>query len=132
MEMMGVFEWSDELLVGNKNLDDQHKQFFALANSINVVNASPDSVASSLITLIEFAEEHLTFEERELARVGYRDALFHKEIHDQFRKQLAILVQKAMQGQNEKGVMIEIKSFVTCWLYQHIRLVDSLYKPYMS
>lgn len=130
-----VFRWDESLSVGDKTLDDQHKQLFSLAQVIDEGAVNLDLIRSSLECLLNFAEQHLAHEENELARVGYRDLDLHKKIHNEFRKQLNLLVKKANLSMSEvqiMEVMEEIKSFVTCWLYQHIKSVDSQYKSYLT
>ena len=71
-----MFKWNDELLVGLKEIDDEHKELFSLFQSLSSdINADKDVkiIKSAVAYLDNYVKEHFSSEERHMEMFKYPD-----------------------------------------------------------
>ncbi len=59
-------EWSDTLLVGHQEIDEEHKGIFAFAAALydlDLANTPPSMVSEIICKLVDYASMHLWHEE---------------------------------------------------------------------
>ena len=118
-------EWSDTLLVGHPDIDEEHKGIFAFAAAVYDIDmeTAPKSVVSDIINrLVEYASMHLGHEE-ELMRVSHYPFMSgHSIEHWKFFGQLTTLIDDYERGR--ENVLPKCLAFLTDWLTKHILVND--------
>lgn len=122
---MALFTWSDELSVGNRLIDDDHKKLVKMVNDFHdalVEGHGNEVVGKVLHNLVIYTREHFAREEAEMQRIKYARYLAHKEEHDKLLREVAEL-----QGSFQSGramLSIKVSKFLRDWLQTHIKQTD--------
>ncbi len=127
-----AIEWSDELLVGNAAIDQQHRQLLALINELHeaMTRGRGTSVLRQIVDgLIEYTHVHFTTEESYFEACDYPDCAAHKQQHQDF----VAKVTDFKQGLDEGRLMLtlDVMSFLGEWLVDHIQGSDASYAPFL-
>ena len=125
--------WSDELSVGVKVLDDQHKQIIRTINKlIEKPHAAVDSitVSDALDEIRKYASQHFQLEEQLLEENGYPGLEQHKAEHKTFRLKTVELCFAAMNHEDE--VPDTLLKYLREWLLHHILQEDMKYRSFFS
>lgn len=130
---MTIFEWSDQLSVGVKEIDEQHKR---LIDYINVLHdaiqagENREGVEKLLDDLIKYTEFHFSTEERMMYQYLYVSRLAHKEGHEH----LLFQVRQLQQDLHKQTVPITWATleFLKEWLLDHILHADKLMGEYLN
>jgi hemerythrin-like metal-binding protein len=96
---MAYFQWSDDLSVGNKHIDSDHKKLLDLCNNLHDAMAQgkgKDVLGKTLGELIQYTKEHFKREEEEMRRINYSNTVAHRQEHDK-------LIQDVLKLQKEFG-----------------------------
>jgi hemerythrin-like metal-binding protein len=125
-----MVEWSDELLTGIHEIDQQHKVLFdCLAQLQRTI--TDDEMWSTmhfvLTELSDYARIHFAVEEALMRLHDYRDLEAHCTDHRNFVA--------ALREFNEKSIRMDISGemvqFLTDWLTSHIAQVDRAYVEHL-
>ncbi|MBF0611463.1 MAG: bacteriohemerythrin [Magnetococcales bacterium] len=124
-----VLHWREELSVGVRLLDLDHKRLIELVNQLNsaMVGKMDRSICQKVVKeLINYVRDHFHREERFMEENGFQELEHHKQMHGQFLEDLRKLVAKA----NKEGVAIssEMVEFVKNWFPNHVMSADMRYK----
>ncbi len=122
---MALFSWSDELAVGNKFIDDDHKKLVKLVNDFHDAmeqGRGNDVIGKVLHNLVIYTKEHFAREEAEMQRIKYPKHLAHKQEHDKLIKDVAELQAGFMSG--KAMLSIKVSKFLRDWLLTHIQQTD--------
>lgn len=120
--------WTDDLSVNNVDIDNEHKQLFALLDSFyqGLMDNSPKLRLQELIIgLIDYTKTHFTREEAYMRRLAFPEYEMHKKQHDLF-----IDKAESFHGKLKEGKMIlslEVTNFLKDWLVNHIKGSDQKY-----
>lgn len=129
---MPYLNWTDQLSVGVKSLDDQH---IVLVNTVNdlhsaMMKGQARAMAGDLLhKLVKYTVEHFATEEKLMTFTKYSDLNTHKAQHDALTKQVGEYV-----GRYEKGditLSIDLLNFLSEWLTKHIQGEDQKYGPWL-
>jgi len=120
-------EWEEKYSVGNKEIDNQHKKLFNLANTIELAKKS--HVTKIIMGLYKYTRRHFTAEEKMMEESGYPYLLEHKELHDDLITKLNKISETAEMGQDID--MEKLRVFVFEWLTDHILKQDKDYMGYL-
>jgi hemerythrin len=126
-----VIEFSEELLTGIPEMDEQHKKLVELLNKVvSVLREGRREEARNILIreLLDYVESHLTSEEEFLKSIGYPDYENHKKAHDVFRKEVQRLVPHVKNG-DEKAFR-DVLFLTWGWVYNHIAKTDKKYGLY--
>lgn len=129
-----MFEWKPEYAVGITEIDRQHQELFRMADEIYdmVVDVSEEEQMAEVFRLLaalkHYADEHFSLEESLMARYEYPGVEAHRQEHDKFRVQLETLSAEK-ESQTRQQMVTELIKFITQWIFQHIRTVDTAYAP---
>ncbi len=126
--MSNFIEWSEELSVGIKEFDEQHKVLVELINRIHVAieeKHGSDVVISTLSELADYTNIHFTVEESLMNILGYPDYEEHKDIHDELLEHVVELQKKVASGKS--SISFELMHFLKSWLSKHILEEDMKY-----
>ncbi len=125
-------QWNPSLSVGDVRIDEQHQRLFRLLESLELASGedSKAQAQAAIASLQKYVIEHLRDEEAVMRSFNYKDYEAHCAIHREFEVRLGALAEQLNTGDPEE-VLRNVKVFVTTWLFNHISVVDQLYKPYL-
>ncbi|MBU1022867.1 bacteriohemerythrin [bacterium] len=126
---MTFFSWSDDYLVGVEKLDNQHRAIFDAINEFyNEIQALRVSGAAerALTVLLDYSEKHFVDEEEYMKREGYPELDAHRLEHQEFRDQIAKLIDDASR---DKPFSVALLRFFKTWIVEHILETDMKYAP---
>ena len=128
---MPRIEWNESLSVGIAEIDEQHRKWISLINTLHDVlmgYSKEDSLTpeTCLQAMLDYGNYHLTFEEQLLENAGYPLLEQHRREHDQFRRQIENALLAEQEG--HRLLQSEVMNLLTSWLEGHIMGSDMLYK----
>lgn len=132
---MVLIKWDKSLLVGVKEIDEQHKHLVDLINQLNdsiKVGQAKDTVQTILKGMAEYTVTHFGFEEKYFDEFGFEGADEHKKQHKVFVDRVSSF-QKDVESFNasfEEGnlyVAKEVMEFLKDWFVNHIKVTDQKY-----
>lgn len=122
-----AIEWTEDLAVGAKEIDDQHKELFRMVNQM--LEACTQGKGKEVLTeMLKFLEDyvvtHFGTEERFMQQYGYPEYLSHKKHHEQFINSFQELKKEMAATGPGTHLVIMTNRTVVGWLNSHIRNVD--------
>jgi hemerythrin len=124
---MTVANWSPEYITGNRQIDQQHQELFAMFNHLHnamMSGTAKTEVKAIIKELIHYTHTHFKLEENIMQIYKYPNFLHHKQKHDQLLKQADELADKFEKNENSTLVVVELSTFLSNWLIHHIRGED--------
>jgi len=130
--MSNKFVWTNEYSVSIPGIDEQHKEFLSIVNSLFDLaddKTFTDREAVAIIgKLINYSLYHLSTEEYIFAQTGFTGAPEHIATHDIFReKVISFEIEISDKNKDKKLVVREMAEFAGNWLMQHILIMDKKY-----
>ncbi|MBF0196022.1 MAG: hemerythrin family protein [Magnetococcales bacterium] len=119
-------QWSKKIATGNKEIDEQHIglfqtfiDFIAASRGNNTAN----QLKTTLDFLMQYTQEHLTYEENYYKRCNYPKLKEHRELHSEFKQNLRLIKRTY---HNEKGAIEakKLNEMLGGWLLSHIAVSD--------
>lgn len=128
MSKLGFFAWDDKYRTGIRVIDSQHAFLFALTDRlIRQVNEGQDiSLGNTLDQLLDYADQHFSYEEKVLKQAHYHELPAHHKLHVKMKDQLDSYVHDMKQG---KLTAENLVKFLKNWLQVHILAEDMKYAP---
>lgn len=129
---MAFFNWNDNLSVGVKASDDDHKKLIDMLNSLyeGMKNGHGKEVVGRVLDdLVRYTKFHFAREEDFFAKTGY-PAVEHKKEHKELMKQAEELQSRYKSG--ECSLSIETLDFLKDWLTIHIQSTDKKYSSHLN
>lgn len=129
---MALLSWSDQYLIGNKTIDDEHKELFRLINEFHsdwVETQDRQAIARVLNRLVDYAERHFQHEEQIMAEASYPMLEEHRKVHEMLFDKIFNLHQEYVS----KDLRLEIGmvKFLKNWLVDHILDNDYLFRDFL-
>ncbi|MDD4801460.1 MAG: bacteriohemerythrin [Syntrophomonas sp.] len=127
-----MITWSDEYRVGVKEVDEQHRQLFAIAGRAyellknEMLTDKYDSIIEILQELKAYAVYHFQYEEEYMDSIGYAKLLSHKVMHADFVEKINGIDFRKVDD-NQGQYLMEILEFVVKWIEGHILGQDKKY-----
>lgn len=127
----GLYEWTSDLSLSVEGIDEQHRKWFDLTNSLllKVQSGEVDNeaVQAYLADVVQYAFKHFKEEEAYMRKLRIPDDVFQWHIlsHNAFVTRVNALAEQCKKG-SPKAVE-ELVSFMTGWLTKHIREYDVTY-----
>ena len=121
-------EWNEDLILGIKEIDQQHEQLISLANQIIEgfkLDKSKKEIKDSLRNFIDFTAYHFGTEEEYFAQSDYKKSKEHIQEHKAFIKKLKAFQTEYASSKKTKGG--NISTFILTWIKNHISIEDKLY-----
>ena len=122
---MAIIEWSDELVLGQEQVDGQHKQLIDEINSLEGLSnaARPEDVEKALMFLAQYVGTHFQDEEKLMHELGYPGLAEHRVVHQGLYDQVEHRIQEfLLDGQADYD---ELVGFLRAWLSDHILTADA-------
>jgi len=130
---MSLFQWKNDYLVGQPEIDSQHKRLFELADQLHAAMTTgkgKDALGKTLADLIDYTKRHFAAEEALMQRSNYPEYRHHKELHDKLTAQVVQFQTEFVAGQTP--VTIQLLQFLKDWLQHHIGETDRKIAVYLS
>ena len=119
--------WNDSYLLGNEQIDRQHKKLFEMVNDL--VNSCqegthPMKLQVILEFLVNYTVRHFHFEEELQLQYGYPEYKSHKKLHEDFKKAIREFAVKLEKNGPSDELCNEFNVIVVRWLVNHIQRED--------
>nr|WP_320016058.1 bacteriohemerythrin [uncultured Desulfobacter sp.] len=125
--------WGDRFVIGIESIDTQHKHWVGILNDLHramKVKAGASECGPILEKLEDYTRFHFSHEEDLFAAHGYLEAAAHEEHHRELIEKVKAYKQEFESG--KAGLSIELLTFLTDWLKNHILTMDMAYGPYLK
>lgn len=127
------FYWTDQLLIGNQTIDNQHKDIVEGINKLyrmREAGAKREDILEALSDLVQVAVNHFGDEEAIFTHSEYPHVEDHLKRHEQIIGQLKEHARDIQAG--ERDVDGDLLNFLKDWLQSHIMIVDKGYARYIK
>lgn len=128
-----LFEWTNDLSVGLKTIDVQHKRLVDLINNLHKAmkeRRTQKEMLSVVDELRDYTVTHFKTEEELFARYNYPDTPGHIEQHEKFVEQVLEFGDALRSG--KATVTMDVMRFLKKWLTGHIKGTDKQYAPFLK
>ena len=128
-----MIQWNDRYSVNIPEIDEQHKQLFALIDKLSEAmkkGQSKDILGEILNGLVQYAGQHFATEEKLFAQHNYPQQDAHKAIHDDFVNKVSEYNDLFSKGSNI--VSVQLIGFLSDWLMKHIMKEDQEYAKFLA
>jgi len=128
-------EWRENLAIGVKEIDDQHKELFKIVNDLfEACNKAKgkEEVGKVIDFLGDYVVKHFNNEEKLQQKHNYPDYASHKQKHELFIQEF-IELKNQFEKEGPSGLfVIKVNKKVIDWLVQHIGKVDKALGLYLK
>jgi hemerythrin-like metal-binding protein len=131
---MTLMIWTEEMSVGVKELDDDHKQLIGMLNVAQETLSSArsrEALEEVLDRLVEMTKAHFVHEERLFDQAGFPGAEAHRREHD-LMLAAALKWQAHFKSGRPPFLSVENLNGFESWLDNHIEGADMLYGPHLN
>ncbi len=128
--MAGYINWCDFYSVGDKSIDDQHRQIIEIIDDLWKVMEKENNqteVKIFLDCMVEYSLNHFNHEEEKMRECGYPDFSEHKALHDKMRQKVL-----DMREHLSDVSAHDLLQFMKQWWLDHIQGRDKKYAPYLE
>jgi hemerythrin len=122
-----TIEWNENLVTGNDKIDEQHKELFRRVDSLLEAcnqRKGKEEVHRLLLFLGDYVRTHFAMEEDLQKISGYPHYGAHKEQHEDFIRELEVLVQQFETEGATLPLVVQTNKSVVNWLINHINVKD--------
>ena len=122
---MSNLVWDDCLSVGNPQLDEDHRQLFALFNRLCQAledNQPAGHLETLLVELLGYSERHFAAEEIAMQQSDFDGYSEHIAEHETLYDKVAELRKRLADG--ERKLALELGIFLQEWLLHHVKVED--------
>jgi hemerythrin len=121
MNAITDFDWDDRYLVGHASIDDTHREFAELVNTMLVADA--ETIPASMEALARHVEAHFALEERLMEQYAFPARECHVEEHE---KVLASVREvRGLVAAGDTDVAVELAQALVGWFPGHSDYMDS-------
>lgn len=127
------FNWTKDMSVGEKHIDEQHQGLLSQTNKIIYAIASGNrlSVVDEALSFYDkYISDHLAYEEEYMRKIGYPNIEQHLEQHKSFINTYNLLKEKRKSGVSDNELIFEFEAHIGNWWIEHIGKVDKQYYLY--
>lgn len=126
---MERFVWTEDISVDVEEIDEQHKHFIEIVNSLvdlsNQNEVSREELMTHAMQLGDYALVHFGTEEEHFETFQYENTAAHKAAHDQYRSQFHDIINQIRDESNDaKKLAWYTADFAGNWLIHHIKVMD--------
>lgn len=129
---MNTFKWTENLSVGNKQIDEDHQGLFKLINDLQSADLTRSYLTEIINQLEDYTHEHFSREEELMQEVGFPGFEEHIKEHHMFIEWLDT-VKKTYQRSAESAFLVNdlVNNFLNDWLTKHILQEDMKYRDFI-
>jgi hemerythrin-like metal-binding protein len=123
-----AIQWSEDLSVGVKEIDEQHQEFVSILNNLYEFiyqSKNREELGILLGQLASYADKHFKTEEKYFDQFNYEFAEEHKEEHRKLTQKVVDFQASFLAG--EKEINVELVDFLEDWLVHHLGNHDKKY-----
>ena len=130
---MAYIDWTPELSVSVKQIDEQHQRLVALVNDLHQAmkqGQGAQVLAETFTKLLDYTKYHFSTEEKLFEQYGYPRAKEHAAQHRDLEHQAAKL-----QADFDSGkvlVSVQVLEFLKEWVTKHIMGSDKAYSAFFN
>jgi hemerythrin len=127
--VMAYFEWTSDLSVNVKEIDDEHGTLVGMINTLNDAMLSQKGRAQQKVTIdamVDYASTHSAREERYMQSFHYQGYQSHRVEHQKFTAKALEL--KTRADRDDFILTLEIMNFLKAWPQNHIMGTDKHYQ----
>ncbi len=124
---VAFFHWSDEMSVGVREIDAQHRRLISLTNFLvaaMLTGKRREPRRAAVAAVLSYAAVHFSTEEAYMRAFGYDDYEEHRLQHSEFTRRAQELRDRA----DRDGLSLETIDFLGEWLRHHIQFSDKGYE----
>jgi hemerythrin-like metal-binding protein len=114
-------EWDEKYRIGNKAIDEEHRELFGIANRFLQTTGIEETRAAAL-ELRLYTKDHFRHEEVLMREVGYPLTATHLRLHEDLISKLGAIEAKIQNGELHQ---VEIEEFINYWFIKHMAAVDA-------
>lgn len=131
------FTWTPEHSIGIKIFDDEHQQYFVIANKIyDLLDSSEpnrDLLLSEVSALTNYALYHLASEEVAFYKYNFPGTKAHVMAHNALRQKISDYLNICHLPETDLVSEVrEMVDFASNWLVAHISSTDKLYTEFFA
>lgn len=128
---MKVIKWDDKLSVNVKVIDEQHKHFIGLINTVYEVLESKNTkkLPEVIKDLTAYGDHHFKTEQEYFDKFHYPDADLHKAAHNELRAKVDSFTNR--QG-DPIAIGFELLYFLERWLLIHFKGTDKKFAEFLK
>lgn len=130
-----AIEWKEDLAVGVKEIDDQHKELFRKVSALfDACSAGKgkEQIDPIIKYLQDYAVLHFGAEEKLQKQYNYPEYASHKAQHDQFIKDFLELKGKIELNGVTGLTIVQLNQVLVDWLIKHIRKTDKAFAAFLK
>ncbi|WP_333873847.1 bacteriohemerythrin [Methylobacter sp.] len=124
---MTILNWNNQLVLGIKSVDEQHKHLVDLANQLDeavAIGADRDTIIKIINSLIDYTVYHFQHEEQLMSAAKFNPTIYavHEAEHKEF-----IAKMKAVQCEVQADINAlseDLMDYLVNWLCHHILSTD--------
>jgi hemerythrin-like metal-binding protein len=136
--MLMILMWTDNLSVGVKYFDEDHKRLIRMINELHFEiqdaaatgKIAEDEIELALHRLENYFEYHCLQEEIFMEKVAYPGIDEHRHCHQIFFNKVAAMSCE-FTGSRDPAHAIELMQFIYDWVIEHIHTIDKKYSDYL-
>jgi len=125
---MNLISWDNSLSVNVEKIDKQHQKLIEMINQLHskMKEGKGNKFTEEIIgKMAEYTKIHFSTEEKYFDLFDFEESDKHKAEHKAFIEKVAEFQDKLKKG--ELSLSIEVLSFLTNWLTNHIKGSDKKY-----
>lgn len=130
---MALIKWDDSFSVNVGKIDDQHRALVTMNNELNEAMAQgkgKDVLGKIVNGLISYTATHFKTEEDYFNTFRYPEKDSHKKEHVEFVRKVTEFKDGFESG--KLSLSIEVMTFLSNWLRNHIKVVDKKYSRFFN
>ncbi len=120
-----MFEMKAEYMTGIAMIDEEHQKLFELADQLydllnnDFIPDKYDYIVEVIDGLKEYAKKHFKDEEDYMRSISYKRLFSHKIEHQAFLEKIGTFDLEIID-EDQKQTCLELLSFISDWLVNHI------------
>ena len=128
---MDTYIFTDDCIIGNETIDNEHRNLFAALNEANkaALEGKADTAELArgfLKSLADYANTHFMHEEAYMESIDDPELTIQRMEHSAFIQRINDEMQEGITDENAKAKLNELLKFSAKWLYHHILGSDTL------
>jgi hemerythrin len=131
---MSPMTWTEEMSVGVKELDEDHKKLICMMNEVHdaVLSNLPKAELRHVVDeLVSYTSVHFAREEDLFGKTGYSNAVEHTNEHDRLLAKV-LRLQAGFNAGFMSTISAEVMQYMKNWLFRHILEYDKAYGPHLN